>query len=278
MHNEIPGKDNMKKAEDCKDISEIRDCIDEIDKNIIDCFALRSDYVKCAARYKKTIAEVKASDRVSAMITVRRSWATEKGIDPNFTQFLFENIVDYFIANEKREWVERKGNEGSAISDVTINDATIEDARIMLSLQKRAFIQEVELNDNNFNIPPMQQSHEEILKDFTSCVVLKAIKNELLIGSVRAKQVNSTCHIGRLIVEPIFQKQGIGRILLQSIENRFTNVIDYELFTGVNSTRSRKFYRYAGYVEEEEYDAPDGTRLVKLRKKNVKKDTVTVVQ
>lgn len=159
------------------------------------------------------------------------------------------------------------GRKKNNVNDITITDAVIDDARIILSLQKRAYIQEVELNDNNFNIPPMLQSYEEILNDFTICKILKAIENDCIVGSVRAKQVNSTCHIGRLIVEPIYQQRGIGKILLQSIETRFTNVIDFELFTGVKSIRSRKFYRNAGYAEEEEYNAPDGTRLIRLRKK-----------
>ena len=95
---------------------------------------------------------------------------------------------------------------------------------------------------------------------------MKAIIRNQIVGSVRAKQVDTTCFIGRLFVEPIYQGKGIGKKLLQSIENFFPDVSAYELFTGLRSLRNREFYKKAGYVEVEEYDAPDGTRMVKLRK------------
>lgn len=94
----------MKKIEDCNNIEDIRACIDEIDKYIIDNLVLRSMYVKCAAKYKKTISDVKAENRVASMLKTRIAWAEEKGIDPDFIQSIFKNVVDYFIKNETSEW------------------------------------------------------------------------------------------------------------------------------------------------------------------------------
>jgi predicted N-acetyltransferase YhbS len=78
-------------------------------------------------------------------------------------------------------------------------------------MQKRAYIQEVELNDNNFNIPPMLQTIESMRDDFKDKVILKAKIRDQIVGSVRAKQTDTTCFIGRLIVEPIYQGRGIGK-------------------------------------------------------------------
>jgi N-acetylglutamate synthase-like GNAT family acetyltransferase len=112
----------------------------------------------------------------------------------------------------------------------------------------------------------MLQTIESMRDDFKDKVILKAKIRDQIVGSVRAKQTDTTCFIGRLIVEPIYQGRGIGKKLLQSIENVFPNASVYELFTGQKSLFNREFYKRAGYIEVEEYDAPDGTRMIKLRK------------
>ena len=94
----------MEKAEDCQNIEEIRNCIDSIDKSIISQLFLRSSYVKCASKYKNIMQEVKAEDRIKSMIMQRRKWAEENELNPDFIQFLFENIVEYFISKESIEW------------------------------------------------------------------------------------------------------------------------------------------------------------------------------
>jgi chorismate mutase/N-acetylglutamate synthase-like GNAT family acetyltransferase len=252
----------MKKAEDCKSIEEIRECIDELDKTIIRNLGIRSTFVKMAARLKKSEEDVRAKNRVESMIKDRRKWASEYGLNPEFIEMLYRNIIAYFIGKEMAHW----GNEEDNSEAVQISLAHLDDAGTILSLQKRAYVQEAELNDNNFNIPPMLQDIESMINDFSSNTILKAKIKNRIVGSVRAKQVDTTCYIGRLIVEPIYQSRGIGKKLLHAIENHFSDASVYELFTGLKSLRNREFYKKAGYVETDEYDAPDGTRMVRLRK------------
>jgi chorismate mutase/predicted N-acetyltransferase YhbS len=254
---------NMRREEDCKSIEEIRVCIDELDKSIVHNLGVRKSFVNNATKFKRTEDDVRASDRVESMIQNRRNWASEYGLHPDFVESIFRGIVSYFIGQEIKEWSKEENNS----SEILISQAELKDAETILSLQKRAYIQEVELNDNNFNIPPMMQSIESMRHDFTTNTILKAATSgDLIVGSVRAVQIHTICFIGRLIVEPIYQKKGIGRKLLHAIEKYFSAASNFELFTGVKSTRNREFYKNAGYIEAEEYDAPDGTRLIKLRK------------
>ncbi|MBN1981830.1 MAG: GNAT family N-acetyltransferase [Chitinivibrionales bacterium] len=255
----------MKRAEKCKSIEEIRECIDELDKSIIKLLGIRSVFVKNAAQFKKTEEDIRAKNRVESMIARRRDWALEYGLDPEFIESLYRNIVAFFIGKEIKQW----GRVENVSEEIQISLADQNDANEILSLQKRAYLQEVELNDNNFNIPPIQQDLESIKNDFRSNTVLKAKSGDHIVGSVRALQVDDTCFIGRLIVEPIYQKKGIGRKLLHIIEELFSNASVFELFTGAKSMRNREFYKNAGYIETEEYDSPDGTRLIKLRKKKI---------
>lgn len=46
------------------------------------------------------------------------------------------------------------------------------------------------------------QSRDEIMRDFEHQVFIKVVKNDTIVGSVRAYSEKETAIIGRLIVEP----------------------------------------------------------------------------
>ena len=127
-----------------------------------------------------------------------------------------------------------------------INRAVLEDAETILQLQKRAYLSEAKIY-NDYGIPPLTQTLEEINQDFLQQVFLKAVEDGDIIGSVRAYLEKGTVFIGRLIVEPEYQNQGIGTMLIQSIEKYFTLADRYELFTGHKSFRNLYLYQKLGY-------------------------------
>ena len=121
------------------------------------------------------------------------------------------------------------------------------DAEEILALQKLAYQSEAECYED-FTLPPLLQTLEGIKADFEKQVVLKAVDDGRIIGSVRAYVQDATCSIGRLIVHPDFQNQGIGTKLMAEIEGCFDGVGRYELFTGHRSERSLHLYRKLGYT------------------------------
>jgi ribosomal protein S18 acetylase RimI-like enzyme len=127
-----------------------------------------------------------------------------------------------------------------------VEKATLSDAEEILSLQKLAYQSEVEIY-NDFNIPPLVQTLEEIKKDFGIQFLLKAVMDEKIIASVRAHTKEGTCYIGRLIVHPDFQNQGIGTKLMVEIEKIFSTCQRFELFTGARSERNLYLYQKLGY-------------------------------
>lgn len=139
----------------------------------------------------------------------------------------------------------------SAIEDrakmVTISDASTKDADAILVLQKLAYQSEAKLY-NDWSLPPLTQSIESLLEEFTKSIVLKATLGDRLIGSVRAMQNGGKCTVGRLIVHPELQGQGIGSKLLRSIEERFKGVSKFELFTGSRSEANIRLYQRHGYT------------------------------
>jgi ribosomal protein S18 acetylase RimI-like enzyme len=128
----------------------------------------------------------------------------------------------------------------------SIAHASHEDAPAILELQKLAYQSEARLY-NDWNIPPLTQTLDELISDFTTKVCLKAQVEGKIVGSVRGHQVGDTCFIERLIVHPNFQGQGIGTALMAQIESCFDLVRRFELFTGHKSDRNIHLYERLGY-------------------------------
>lgn len=146
-----------------------------------------------------------------------------------------------------------------------IEKAVTADAEEILSLQKLAYQAEAEIYDD-FTIPPLKQTLEEIRKDFEAQVFLKAVENGRIIGSVRAFVREGTCHVGRLIVHPDFQNRGIGKQLMGSIEEVFKEARRFEIFTGHRSERNLYLYRKLGYRPFNSVKANETLILVYLEK------------
>lgn len=128
-----------------------------------------------------------------------------------------------------------------------ITHAHVEDAAKILALQKLAYQSEARLYDD-FSMPSLTQTLEEMRDEFTGKVVLKAEIESEIVGSVRAFQQNETCHIRRLCVHPERQGRGLGTELMRQIETCFPNATRFELFTGYKSVSNIRLYERLGYT------------------------------
>ena len=153
----------------------------------------------------------------------------------------------------------------TSMKNLLIERAQVEDAAIILNLQKLAYLSEAEIY-NNKSIPPLTQTLEEIRAEFDNQIFLKALIDERIVGSVRAYQTEGTCHIGRLVVHPKFQNRGIGSRLMNEIEGAFEKAKRLELFTGDNSERNLYLYHKLGYREFRRKNFQDSFVLVFLEK------------
>ena len=127
-----------------------------------------------------------------------------------------------------------------------VERATVDDTKEILDLQKLAYRSEAELY-NDYAIPPLTQTLEEMKSDFKNQLFIKACVDGNIVGSVRAYIKQDTCFIGRLMVHPDFQNQGIGTQLINEIEKRFNQARRYELFTGYRSESNLYLYQKLGY-------------------------------
>ena len=128
----------------------------------------------------------------------------------------------------------------------TIELASAEDTEAILRLQQLAYQSEARLY-NDWSLPPLTQTLESLRQEFACSIVLKALWDNHLAGSVRARQEGETCTIYRLIVHPDYQRRGIGSRLLRAIEDHFPTAARFELFTGSQSTSNLRLYQRHGY-------------------------------
>jgi ribosomal protein S18 acetylase RimI-like enzyme len=138
-----------------------------------------------------------------------------------------------------------------------ITKAEINDAEKILTIQKLAYQIEAK-RYNDYNITPLKQTLEELKSQFKDHIILKAVADGEIIGTVRAYEKDSTCYIGRLAVHPDMQNQGIGTALMKEIEKLF-NPKRYELFVGSKSDNNIHLYQKLGYniYQRNKYECGD---------------------
>ncbi len=130
--------------------------------------------------------------------------------------------------------------------DVTITPATPEDAEEILAIQKLAFERQARLN-NNPSIPPLMETLEQVRGQFSHKLILKAVAEGRLVGSLRAYEEDGVVHIGRVSVHPELQGQGIGTRMMLEVEARFPDAVAFRLFTGRKSEANIRLYGHLGY-------------------------------
>ena len=79
---------------------------------------------------------------------------------------------------------------------MNIEKAEIKDLEEILTLQKLAYISEAEIC-NDYSIPPLVQTLEGLIEDYKNQLILKAVIDGKIVGSVRAYENEGT--IGRLV-------------------------------------------------------------------------------
>ena len=149
----------------------------------------------------------------------------------------------------------------------TISRAVAGDAAAILAVQYEAYAQEAALY-GDVTLPPQVETEEDFQAVVGSHVVLKAVADGVIIGSVRGREEDVTCYVGRLVVTPEQQDNGLGSALLAAIEAEFAHVGRFELFTGHKSVKNLGFYTRRGYAEfRRRRESPEVT-LIFLEKSN----------
>ncbi len=91
----------MKQPEECENIKEIREAIDDIDREIIKLIGKRFAYVKEIVKFKnKDRNSIVAKDRFNEVIENRRKLAVENGLNPDLIENIYKYLIHHFIDKE----------------------------------------------------------------------------------------------------------------------------------------------------------------------------------
>lgn len=133
----------------------------------------------------------------------------------------------------------------TALQSFEILPASDGDFDAIYRLQLAAYATEDALYD--YTIPPMLQTLQEAVADCKRSLVLKAVKNGEIVGSVRGYLQDGTCCVNKLMVLSEHRGCGIGTALLAAIEN-MVSARKYALFTGTKSVKNISMYERNGYA------------------------------
>ncbi|WP_085625600.1 MULTISPECIES: chorismate mutase [unclassified Pseudomonas] len=84
----------------CTSLDEVRQGIDEIDRNLVSLLAQRGRLVTQAATFKKTTDDVRAPARVEQVIRKVREMADETGASAEVVEQVYRAMISAFIAEE----------------------------------------------------------------------------------------------------------------------------------------------------------------------------------
>lgn len=131
-----------------------------------------------------------------------------------------------------------------------IRQASREDFPAILNLQFLAF-GEVAERLGLGTIPPLQETLKDLQEEARRGAVFKYTENGHITGSIRGcLDAEGVCRVGKLIVDPACRNRGLGRKLMQHLEEHFRGkAIRYLLFTSAETPETLHLYRKLGYVE-----------------------------
>jgi tRNA (guanine37-N1)-methyltransferase len=131
--------------------------------------------------------------------------------------------------------------------EVVVRRVVPADAGEVLTLQRACWLQEQQANPG-VPIPALEESLDDVRGWLARDTVLVARSHGRLVGAVRASLHGDAWDIGRLMVAPDLQGGGLGRRLLEAVEQEAPpEATSYALFTGAGSKRNQRLYKKAGY-------------------------------
>ncbi len=94
----------------CTTLNEAREKIDTVDEQIVALIAERNNYIKQIAHFKTSIDEVKAEERIDAVISRVREQAISLDLSPNLINDLYVRMIDAMVESEIAEFNNAKSH------------------------------------------------------------------------------------------------------------------------------------------------------------------------
>lgn len=104
---------NMKTADECRNLSELRYEIDTIDHFIIKLIRHRMDYALATLKFKLDGKPIPDNERIIQQLSQRKKWAEKYGLDPKFIESFFKSMIDWYMSQQIAHYKMQHPNEAT---------------------------------------------------------------------------------------------------------------------------------------------------------------------
>ena len=94
----------MMRRKTCRDMNEVREAIDALDREIVGLLADRLHFIGEAARIKASRDAVRDEPRIEDVVAKVRASAAAAGMNPDFIEPLYRDLIERSIAHELGEF------------------------------------------------------------------------------------------------------------------------------------------------------------------------------
>jgi len=151
----------------------------------------------------------------------------------------------------------------AGLEGLVITVAQPSDAGELLTLQRAAFLAEARMN-GTLELPPLTETLAELTASIESNTILTARLRGRLVAAVRGvAEPGHRWYIDRLAVAPDLERQGIGSLMMDQIEDLAPpDTVAFRLLLGAGSMINQGFFRRRGYVDAERTVNANGVPIV----------------
>ncbi len=96
----------FKTPDECQDMTDVREAIDALDRDIVALLRHRQDYLDAAARIKTDINTVRDEARVAAVISKVKAEARRAGLSEEIAETVWNAVIEASITYEHHRWLE----------------------------------------------------------------------------------------------------------------------------------------------------------------------------
>lgn len=134
-----------------------------------------------------------------------------------------------------------------------VRKAVEEDIPQIKEVAKEAFWQYAENAGITAFVKPLEENYEDLKRDIEKKMVLVALQDERIIGSVRVEVFSDkTAYLGRFGVREEYQNNGVGKVLMNAVDSAMKRIGVKNLYLHTASrmfSLVRFYYGRGFYIE-----------------------------
>ncbi|MCD8872656.1 GNAT family N-acetyltransferase (plasmid) [Staphylococcus xylosus] len=143
----------------------------------------------------------------------------------------------------------------------------LKNADFILDLQKQCFKNDF-LEYKDYETSPYCETLEDLQHDITTNQHFTIFLEENIVGAFEIKEKHNSQHLYKIFISQNEQNNGIGKLTMKMIFEKFTNKNKWTVYTPHKNYRNHHFYESLGFEKYGEAILSDKLTLFKYVKYN----------